>query len=59
MPLLASTKRGTTSVTLRSNRVAGAIVVLALFGLVFSLAMISDFEGIADVLSVLEGAGGA
>jgi hypothetical protein len=38
--------------------VAGAIVVLALLGLVFLLAMISDLEGIGDVLSVLEGTAG-
>lgn len=44
-----------------SGRIRGrglAIVVLALFGLVFILAMISDFEGMSDVLSVLEGRAG-
>jgi hypothetical protein len=42
----------------RSGRIGGrtlAIIILAMLGLVFILAMISDFEGIADVLSALEG----
>ena len=35
-----------------------AVLVLAVLGLIVGLAMISDFEGIADVLSVLEGPDG-
>ena len=35
-----------------------AVVVLVVLGLIVGLAMISDFEGIADVLSLLEGPDG-